>query len=167
MPPCSELVRDLQDAHGIELRSLTLLEEALSGEPEPTLADLYREHITETKRHVSWIETLLAARGAQPSLAADMRGRVTGDFVSFAALLRMGGSARTLATVYAIEHLEIATYELIARAAERLNDGEVGTRCRQILNEEHSTAAALHACLDQLAVRAGQTPTGTYVDRVG
>lgn len=162
MSSCTELVRHLQEAHGIELHSLTLLQAALESETEPILKDLYRAHILETKGHVSWVEALLDARGAQPSLAADMRGRVTGDFASLAAVIRMGGSARTMATVYAFEHFEIATYELIVRVAERLSDGEASTRCRQILNEEHSTAAALHGCFDQLADRTRWTSASAY-----
>lgn len=162
MSSCTELVRHLQEAHGIELHSFTLLQAALESETEPTLRDVYERHIVETKGHVSWIETLLDARGAQPSLAADIRGRVTGDFASLAAVIRVGGSARTMATVYAYEHFEIATYELVVRVAERFSDGEASARCQQILNEEHATAAALHACFDQLADRTQWTSADSY-----
>ena len=52
---------------------------------------------------------------------------------------------------YVTEHLEIASYELLRRVAERAGDEETAQACRTILEEERAMASFLEENWDSFA----------------
>jgi ferritin-like metal-binding protein YciE len=55
---------------------------------------------------------------------------------------------------YTTEHLEIASYELLRRVAERAGDEETAQACLEILEEERAMAQFIEERWDLLAEQA-------------
>ncbi|HLB18394.1 MAG TPA: DUF892 family protein, partial [Gaiellaceae bacterium] len=52
---------------------------------------------------------------------------------------------------YATEHLEIASYELLSRIAQRAGDEETATAAREIIEEERAMARLIELNWDKFA----------------
>jgi ferritin-like metal-binding protein YciE len=52
---------------------------------------------------------------------------------------------------YATEHMEIASYELLRRVAERADDTETVTACEEIIVQERAMAETIAANWDKFA----------------
>jgi ferritin-like metal-binding protein YciE len=52
---------------------------------------------------------------------------------------------------YTTEHLEIASYELLSRIAERAGDAETATEAREIIEEERAMAKVIEQNWDRFA----------------
>lgn len=148
----------LRDAYGVERQSLALLDAATSCESDPRLKEIYRRHAIETHGHLDRVGSLLASRGLTPSLVSEMREQLSGDALRLAIAAQSAKSDRLVAAVYAFEHYEIATYQVLGRVARRTYDGEAASLCEQILSEEVGTAEAIHASLDVATDAIGTRP---------
>jgi len=144
----SELVSYLTDAHAIEAQAMQLLEAgpALAGFEE--LADVFRDHLEETREQRRLVEERLAAHDASPSRFQNTGLRIGGLNIGgfFGAQpdtpLKLAGFA------YAFEHLEIAAYELLRRVAERAGDAETVAVAERIAGEERAAAERVAATWD-------------------
>src|SRR5262245_1974790 len=153
----------LADAHAIESQAIQLLEKAEQISGDPQLQETYRAHLAETRDHERQVDERLRARGAKPGALEDAALRLGalnwGTF--FAA--QPDTPAKLAAFAYAFEHLEIASYELLARVAHRDGDGETVDLATRIGAEERQAAAqvaehwdeALEASLRDVGVTAG------------
>ena len=67
---------------------------------------------------------------------------------------------KLVAHAYSYEHLELASYELLIRVAERAADSETVEAARRIRDEERAMAERLAACFDEAVVAslAGKSP---------
>src|SRR5205085_8798949 len=101
-----------------------------------SLAQLYEEHLSETREHKRWVEERLDARGSSPSRLQDAAMRLGalnwGAF--FAAQPDTPG--KLLCFAYAFEHLEIGGYEHLKRVASRAGDQETVALADRILPQE-------------------------------
>ena len=144
-----QLDKYLAEAHAIEVQSLKLLEKApfLAGCSE--LASLYEEHRIETQEHESLLTRRLNARDASPSRLKDAAMRL--GALNWGAFFQAQPDtpAKLAAFAYAFEHLEIAAYELLRRAADRASDGETALLAVGILADERSAAQRIHARFEQ------------------
>jgi ferritin-like metal-binding protein YciE len=154
-----QLTKYLADAHAIEMQATRLLEKARKVAGEQALANLYGEHLAETRGHAERVERRLAERGASPSLLKDTAMKLGalnwGAF--FAAQPDTPGKLAVFA--YAFEHLEIAAYEELKRVAERAGDGETVAMAQAILAEERAAAKKIEAAFD-LAAKAALDARG-------
>jgi ferritin-like metal-binding protein YciE len=136
----SELVSYLTDAHAIEAQALQLLETGPAIAGFDQLADVFREHLEETREQRRLVEERLAAHGAKPSRFQNTGLRVGGLGIGgfFGAQpdtpLKLAGFA------FAFEHLEIAAYELLRRVADRAGDPETVAVAERIAAEERRAA---------------------------
>jgi len=131
-----QLTKYLTDAHAMEVQALAQMRAAPDLAGDPPLERAFREHLTETERHEAEIRTRLEARDASPSKLEDLLGAVSGKgFVLFARF--QPDTPGKLAThAFSYEHLELATYELLARVAERAGDEATADVARRIRAEE-------------------------------
>jgi ferritin-like metal-binding protein YciE len=144
----SELVSYLTDAHAIEAQALQLLETgpAIAGFEE--LAEVFRDHLEETREQRRLVEERLEAHHASPSRFQNTGLRIGGLNIGgfFGAQpdtpLKLAGFA------FAFEHLEIAGYELLKRVAERAGDSETVAVAERIANEERAAAERVAATWD-------------------
>ncbi|HZU20092.1 MAG TPA: DUF892 family protein [Gaiellaceae bacterium] len=152
MPDLREqLVKYLTDAHSIEVQALQQLRLAPRIAGEPGLRSALAAHAGETERHERLVRARLAAHGAAPSRGKDVVMRVGGvGFVVFAAV-QPDTPGKLAAHAYSYEHLEAASYELLARVAAQAGDDETERTAREILAEEQAMGARIEELFDATA----------------
>src|SRR4051794_2532372 len=140
-----QLTKYLTDAHSIEVQALAQLRGAPDAAGHPKLSELYREHLTETERHEQRIRSLLEERGAKPSLTKDTVMKVGGKGFLLFARLNPDTPGKLHAHSLSYEALELASYELLARGAERAGDERVADDARAIRRGERAMMERLAA----------------------
>jgi ferritin-like metal-binding protein YciE len=153
-----ELVKFLQDAHGMEQQSLQTLEAAVMVAGDPQLESLYQGHIMETKGHLELLKERLEHHDGSRSLLKDLAGRLTAAQLGAGVVADSDTPAKLVAVAYGFEHFEIASYELLRRAAARAGDQETVQTVDTILVTERQAAAKLAASYD-LALERSLTGT--------
>jgi len=138
-----QLVKYLADAHALEQQAISLLERGPSIAGDSALAELFEEHLAETREHERMVQALLTGKGGRTSTLKDaalsLGGLNWGGF--FAAQPDTPGKLAAFA--YAFEHLEIAAYELLKCVATHAADGHAIQLAERILAEERAAAAKL------------------------
>ncbi len=144
-----QLTKYLTDAHSIEEQALAQLRKApdLAGDPE--LAAAFREHLTETEGHERLVRNLLEARDAAPSRVKDAVMALGGKGFLFFARLQPDTPGKLLAHALSYEALELASYELLARVADRAGEDEVVGTAQRIGDEERQMMERLEAGYDR------------------
>lgn len=144
-----QLDKYLADAHAIEEQALALLRRSPKLAGDAALAGAYQEHLNETIGHRKLVERRLDARGAKPNSLKDAALRLGAlNWGAFFAA-QPDTPAKLAAFAYAFEHLEIATYELLRRVAQRAGDPETAETAERILGEERATATKLSSLFPQ------------------
>jgi ferritin-like metal-binding protein YciE len=153
-----QLVHYLQDAYAIESQSLQLLQAApaLAGDPE--LRKTFEDHLDETRAQQAAVEARLSAHDARPSRFKSALLRVGG--------INLGGffgaqpdtAAKLAGFAFAFEHLEVASYELLRRVAERAGDDETARIAERIATEERAAAVAVRAGFERAVEAALDAP---------
>ncbi len=140
-----QLNKYLADVHAIEQQAEGLLSKGsdLAGDSE--LSAAYESHLTETRGHIKTIEDRLSARGGSNSKLKDaaMKAGALNWGAFFAA--QPDTPAKLCAFAYAFEHLEIASYELLRRLADRAGDQETSQAATTILAQERGAARRLNS----------------------
>ncbi len=143
-----QLDKYLADAHAIEAQAIQLLDKGASIAGTPELSAVYEEHLAETREHESLIKGRLEARGESTSKLKDA--------VLSLGALNWGGffgaqpdtPAKLAGFSYAFEHLEIASYELLRRVAQRAGDTETVAIAEQVLAQERAAAQKVHSLFE-------------------
>jgi ferritin-like metal-binding protein YciE len=123
------------------------------------LAAVFREHLEETAEHERRVEQAIEARGAETSTLKDVAGRVGGWAMVAFARLNPDTPGKLTAHAFSYEHMEVAAYELLARAAERAGEPAVAELARAIGAQERAMAERLAANFD-VAVEASLREKG-------
>jgi len=144
-----QLTKYLTDAHAIEEQALAQLRTApdLAGDPE--LAASYREHLAETEEHERLVRGLLEARDAKPSRTKDAVMALGGKGFLLFARLNPDTPGKLHAHSLSYEALELASYELLLRVAERADEGEVADVAQRIADDERAMIERLESGYDR------------------
>ncbi len=144
-----QLTKYLTDAHAIEEQALAQLRTApdLAGDPE--LAASYREHLAETEEHERLVRGLLEARDAKPSRTKDAVMALGGKGFLLFARLNPDTPGKLHAHSLSYEALELASYELLLRVAERADEGEVADVAQRIADDERAMIERLESGHDR------------------
>ena len=151
-----QLAKYLADAHAIEAQAIQLLEKGPDIAGDPELERLYREHLEETRDQQRLVEERLEAHGAGPSRLKDaaMRAGAINWGMFFQAQPDTPGKLAAFA--FAFEHLEIGSYELLSRVAQRVAAGDPSSAAedtleaaQRILGQERAMAQRLTAAFDR------------------
>jgi ferritin-like metal-binding protein YciE len=138
----------LADAHAIEMQSQALLSKGAGLAGAEELAAVFKAHLVETEEQARRLERRLRERGSSPSKAKDAALRLGGlNWAAFMAA-QPDTPAKLAGFAYALEHLEIGSYELLRRVAERAGDAEAVEAAERTLGEERDAAAAIAARWD-------------------
>jgi ferritin-like metal-binding protein YciE len=143
-----QLDKYLGDAHAIEQQAAKLLEKAPDLVGADELAHAFEEHLDETHHHSQLVERRLAARGAHPSSLKDAALRVGALNFGLFFKAQPDTPAKLAGFAYAFEHLEIASYELLRRVAERVEDTETVVAADEILGQERKAAERIFELFD-------------------
>jgi ferritin-like metal-binding protein YciE len=144
-----QLTKYLTDAHSIEVQALAQLRTApdLAGDPE--LASNFREHLRETEGHERLVREALEAREAKPSRTKDVVMAIGGKGFLLFARLEPDTPGKLHAHALSYEGLELASYELLARVAERADEPAVVETAQRIRDEERAMMERLEAGFDR------------------
>src|ERR671933_1141357 len=154
-----QLTKYLTDAHSIEEQALAQLRTAPELVGDPELSAAYREHLRETEGHERLVRDLLEARDAKPSLTKDVVMKVGGKGFLLFARLQPDTPGKLHSHALSYEALELSSYELLRRVAERAAEPEVGEAAERIGDEERRMMKRLGSGLDP-AVEASLREVG-------
>jgi ferritin-like metal-binding protein YciE len=144
-----QLTKYLTDAHSIEEQALAQLRTAPDIAGDPHLATIFREHLHETERQERLVRERLDAHGAKPSKLKELVMGVGGKAFILFARSQPDTPGKLVAHAFSYEHLELASYELLIRVAERAGDQATVEVARRIRDEEESMAARLAGAFDR------------------
>jgi ferritin-like metal-binding protein YciE len=125
---------------------------------DPRLAEAFRVHLVETERHEALVRARLDARDASPSALEDLLGKLSGKGFVLFARLNPDTPGKLAAHAFSYEHLELATYDLLARVAERAHDEETAATARTIRADEDAMAERLAGLWDAAVAASGAGP---------
>lgn len=143
-----QLEKYLTDAHSIEEQSLQQLEAAPDIAGETGLAQALRDHLEVTKEHERRVRHLLEQRDAEPSAAKDAIMKAGGAGFILFARVQPDTPGKLAAHALSYEALEWASYDLLARTAERAGAADVASVARTIRDEEKAMMDRIEGLFD-------------------
>jgi ferritin-like metal-binding protein YciE len=146
-----DLVKYLRDAHALEAQALQLLETGPQIAEFGALAEVFREHLDQTREHQRLVDERLAAHGSRPGRfqAGAMRVGALNLGTFFKA--QPDTPAKLAGFAYAFEALETGAYELLTRVARRAGDEETAAMAERIIGEERAAAERVAGTWDAAA----------------
>ena len=159
----TQLVQHIDEAHALEQTVLRMLDGLIQSADDPEIIDRLEHHKLETQTHESLMRGRLDAHGATPSMVRQAAGILEAAMKMPLDLVRGERSGRAARDAYTTEHLEIASYELLRRVAERAGDEETARACLDILEQERAMAQFIEERWDRFAeqsLRESGVPTG-------
>jgi ferritin-like metal-binding protein YciE len=147
----TDVVKYLRDAHALEAQALQLLETGPKIAGFEALAEVFREHLEQTREHQRLVEERLAALGSKPSRlqAGALRAGALNLGTFFKA--QPDTPAKLAGFAYAFEAVETGAYELLTRTARRAGDEETAALAQRILGEERTAAERVAGTWDAAA----------------
>jgi ferritin-like metal-binding protein YciE len=140
-----QLIKHLDEAHAMEQNVLRMLDGMISTTDDPEILQELEHHRIETEGHALRMRARLEAHGAQPSTVKQAAGILTALAKLPLDMVRGEKAGRNARDGYATEHLEIASYELLKRIAQRANDEETVSDCDLIIEQERAMAETIAA----------------------
>jgi len=144
-----QLRKHLADAHAIEEQAIQLLERGPKLAGHVTLANIYAEHLDQTRDHAELVQERLTALGGDASTLKDAAGRL--GALSWGAFFQghPDTPGKLAGFAYAFEYLEVGSYELLKRVARRAGDDQTVRVAERILEDERDAAARIAGAFDE------------------
>jgi ferritin-like metal-binding protein YciE len=147
----TQLVKHLDEAHALEQTVVRMLDGMIKTADDPEVVDRLEHHRLETQEHEHTMRRRLEAHGATPSVVRQAAGMVEALIKLPLDLVRGEAAGRAARDAYTTEHLEIASYELLRRVAERAGDEETAQACIRILEQERAMVLFFEERWDRFA----------------
>ena len=147
----------VKDAHALESQSAKLLEKSEEIASSERLRELYRGHLEETREQARRLQERLAKMRSVESKVKDATPALGGINWGMFFQAQSDTPCKLAAFAYAMEHLEIAGYELLKRSAEGAQDAETIALCDEILAEERGMARRLEHAFDDAVAATVET----------
>jgi len=138
----AQLVKYLTDAHSIEEQALAQMRRA-PDLVDGSLAECFRRHLGETESQERRVRERLQAHDASPSKLKDAAGQAGGFGMVLFARSQPDTPIKLAMHAFSYEHMEVAAYELLARAAQEAGDAATAAMAEAIAGEERAMAARL------------------------
>src|ERR687888_614648 len=146
-----QLVKHIDEAYAMEQNVLRMLDGMISTTDDPEILDALEHHKTQTEGHLDRMKARLEAHDAQPSGVRQMTGVLQALAKMPLDIVRTEKAGRNARDGFATEHMEIASYELLRRIAERAGDEETATAASEIIAEEREMADVISSNWDKFA----------------
>ena len=147
----SQLNKHIDEALAMENNVLRMLDGMIETTHKQEIKNDLRHHKVETEEHVNRLQRRLEERGATPSMVREATGVMGALMKSVVDLARGEKAGRNARDAYATEHLEIASYQLLERIAERAGDTETAEVARQNRADEEAMAKKIASHWDLFA----------------
>jgi ferritin-like metal-binding protein YciE len=146
-----QLVKHIDEALAMEQNVLRMLDGMIQTTDDEEIKSELRQHKLETEEHAERLEKRLAAHEASPSTAREAVGIMNALMKGVVDRVRQEKAGRNARDGYATEHLEIASYQLLERVAEKAGDEETAEVARQNRADEEAMAKKIDANWDKFA----------------
>ena len=146
-----QLIKHIDEAYAMEQNVLRMLDGMISTTDDPEILDALEHHKTQTQGHVDRMKARLDAHDAQPSGVRQMTGILQALAKMPLDMVRTEKSGRNARDGFATEHMEIASYELLRRVAQKAGDEETARVAGEIIGEEQQMANTIAAHWDKFA----------------
>jgi ferritin-like metal-binding protein YciE len=146
-----QLIKHIDEALAMEQNVLRMLDGMISTTEDDEIRSELRHHKLETEQHAERLEKRLAAHEASPSTAREAAGVMNALMKSVVDMVRSEKAGRNARDGYATEHLEIASYQLLERVAQKAGDEETAEVARQNRKDEEAMAKKIDANWDKFA----------------
>lgn len=131
----------LRDAHAMEKQAETILQGQIKRiEHYPDLAQRMQAHLEETKRQCERLEACMERRETSSSGIKDVSAQFTATMQNMSGIFAGDEVVKGLLASYTFEAMEIASYRILASAAEAEGDMETARMCEEICKEEIAMA---------------------------
>jgi len=142
----------LRDAHAMEEQAEKILHgQAGRVENYPQLTERLEAHLKETTRQRERLETCMERRGISASSTKDLTAKFTAAMQNMSGVFAGDEVVKGVLASYAFEHMEIASYKILAAAAETDGDSETARLCNEICQEEEAMADWLKENMGKIA----------------
>jgi ferritin-like metal-binding protein YciE len=146
-----ELIKYLRDAHALEAQAIQMLSAGPAVAEFEPLAELFREHLEESREHQRLVEQRLEALGSRPGRFQPAAMRVSALNLGGFFKAQPDSPVKMAGFSYAFEALETGAYELLVRTARRAGDEETAQVAERIRDEEQRTAERIAGTWDAAA----------------
>jgi ferritin-like metal-binding protein YciE len=146
-----QLMSYLRDMHSTEQNALTQLRTGADQAGEPALRQVFEQHLAETEQHARLVAECLDRHGENTSTLKDVAQKGGAMLSGMAAKAAPDTTGKLAIQAFAFEHLEIASYRMLAVVAQRAGDEQTVQVARQILEQEQAAADKLGSLLEQVA----------------
>jgi len=146
------LVDQLGDLLDAEKQLVQALPKMASAASDEKLQKAFKEHLSETRDHVSRLEEIFGQLGKQPpsETCKAMQGLVAeGEEIISAQGDPAAKDAALIAAAQRVEHYEIAGYGTVRTYAQQLGDSDAAQLLQQTLDEEGETDKKLSALAER------------------
>jgi ferritin-like metal-binding protein YciE len=144
-----QLVKHIDEAYAMEQNVLRMLDGMISSTKDPDIVRELEHHKIQTEGHAERMKQRLQAHDATPSAVKEVGG-ILGALAKLPLdMIRGEKAGRNARDGYATEHMEIASYELLARIADRAGDAETATAAREIIEDEREMAHTIEQNWDR------------------
>jgi ferritin-like metal-binding protein YciE len=146
-----QLVKHVDEAYAMEQNVLRMLDGMIETTDDPEIVRELEHHKVQTEGQAERMKRALERHDASPSMIKEAGG-ILGALAKIPMDLVRGEKAgRNARDGYATEHMEIASYELLARIADQAGDEETARDARSIIEEEREMAETIAANWDRFA----------------
>jgi ferritin-like metal-binding protein YciE len=135
-----KLIDYIQDAHAMEQSVSVMLDSMISSTDDAKITEMLRHHKEETERQEQRLAERLDALGAGTSARKQAQTIATALMKGAADQVRGDQAGKNARDGFTTEHMEIATYQLLERLADRAGDPETAEVARQNRVEEEEMA---------------------------
>ena len=143
----------LRDAHAMEAQAETILEGQINRiRHYPALAARMKTHLEETTSQRERLEACMERRGTSTSGLKDASAKFTAMMQNLGGVFAGDEVVKGTLASYSFEAMEIASYRILAAAAEAEGDTQTAQLCNEICREEEAMAEWLKEHMPNLTL---------------
>jgi ferritin-like metal-binding protein YciE len=146
-----QLIKHIDEAYAMEQSVSRMLDAMISTTDDPEILDALEHHKMQTEGHAQRMKARLEAHDATPSNVRQVGGILQAFAKMPLDMVRGEKAGRNARDGFATEHMEIASYELLRRIAEKAGDEQTANAAKEIIAEEQRMADLVSQNWDRFA----------------
>ena len=139
----------VENAHAMEQSILRQLDSMISSTDDPEIVEVLQNHKAETEQHEQRLRQRLDALGRGTSARKEAQTLAGSLAKGIADQVRGDQAGKNARDAFATEYMEIASYELLERLANRAGDEETAEVARTNRAEDEAMAQRIAANWDK------------------
>ena len=146
-----QLVKHIDEAYAMENNVLRMLDGMIETTDDPEIKTVLERHKAETEAHATRMQKRLEAHGESPSTVREAGGILGALMKGVVDMARGEKAGRNARDGYATEAMEIASYQLLERIAQKAGDEETAEAARLNRADEETMAKEIEQNWDKFA----------------